>query len=373
MWPWYEPACAAALRSLGCATVEFGWSSDFFDWTPGHLQPIPRSFALRLQNRFLVGPAVNALNKRLIRIARSERPDIIWMYNATHIYAKTVRQLRNLEPRPKLVAYTNDNPFGANAAYWRHFREAIPLFDHHFVYRHSNIGDLKRLGITNVSLLRSYFIPEEDYRSIPAADERFVSDVVFVGHYEDDNRLRALRKLSGAGVRLKLFGPGWRAAENLVDTSEPLRSQFPVYPVLGEDYRKAISGASVALSFLSKINHDTYTRRNFQIPAIGTFMLSEYSDDLSSLFTEGVEAEFFRSDEELLAKVQYYLRHPDLRQRIAAKGHERVLRDRHDVRSRMRFLLNRLLPADADNRATAETFEREAQHASLSDAATDFK
>src|SRR5207245_3041802 len=124
----------------------------------------------------------------------------------------------------------------------------------------SNIEDLHRLGITNVSLLRSYYIPEQDYRSTPSVgEERFMSQVVFVGHYERENELQSLLNLSAGHVRLKLFGPGWAVAERLVGRAHPLRAQFPVRPVLNEEYRKAISGASIALSFLSKVNHDTYT------------------------------------------------------------------------------------------------------------------
>ena len=68
-------------------------------------------------------------------------------------------------------------------------------------------------------------------------------------------------------------------------------------------------------------------------------MLSEYSEDLSTLFVEGVEAEFFRSKEELLDKTRYYLHHDSKREKIARQGHERAVRDGHDVRSRMDLFL----------------------------------
>ena len=68
---------------------------------------------------------------------------------------------------------------------------------------------------------------------------------------------------------------------------------------------------------------------------MGTFMLSEYSEDLSSLFAEGVDADYFRTEDELVDKVRFYLKHEDLRERIARKGCERVWKDGHDVKSRM--------------------------------------
>ena len=101
----------------------------------------------------------------------------------------------------------------------------------------------------------------------------------------------------------------------------------------------AISGTKIALCFLSKLNEDTYTTRNFQIPAMRTFMLSEYTPDLASLYEEGKEAEFFRSQEELVDKVRYYLQHESEREEIARAGHRRVLADGHDVVSRARQFL----------------------------------
>jgi hypothetical protein len=144
------------------------------------------------------------------------------------------------------------------------------------------------------------------------------------------------------GFKLNLFGGGWAGAEPQLSPASPLRSLYPIAPVVGEYYTKAISGAKIALCFLSKLNRDTYTRRNFEIPATGTFMLSEYSADLATLFKEGREAEFFRSREELLAKVKHYLANDAERDAVAKRGRERLLRDGHDVLSRMRQMLDQI-------------------------------
>jgi spore maturation protein CgeB len=64
-------------------------------------------------------------------------------------------------------------------------------------------------------------------------------------------------------------------------------------------------------------------------------MLSEYSDDLATLFREGEEAEFFRSEEEMLAKIEHYLNDEFNRKSVAESGFRRVYQDGHDVVSRM--------------------------------------
>ena len=342
-WPWYHAACAQALTEFGCHVHRFSWHERFCTWKEERPEPVYSSILKRLEARFLVGPTMLRINLDLIRKARELRPEVVWFYNSTHIFPETLRALRALLPHSQFAQYANDNPFVSPVRpdYWRHFKKSVPLCDIVFAYRHSDLKKLTAIGARNVALLRSYYIPHEDRRSEPNASESHLrSDVVFAGHYEADGRLEALETIAGSW-RLRLFGGGWARYANIAGSS-PLAGQSPIAPVLGDGYRKAISGAKIALCFLSKTNRDTYTRRNFQIPAMGTFMLSEYSEDLGELFVEGKEAEYFRSLDELIDKVRFYLANEDARQRIAAAGHARVQRDGHDVSSRMRSFLQRL-------------------------------
>jgi len=108
------------------------------------------------------------------------------------------------------------------------------------------------------------------------------------------------------------------------------------HEIQGEDYVRAINGAKIALVFLSSLNEDTYTTRCFEIPACGTFMLSQRTDDLLTLYEENKEAVFFSSSEELVDKARYYLAHDRERQRIAEAGWRRCITSGYDIYSRMR-------------------------------------
>jgi len=111
---------------------------------------------------------------------------------------------------------------------------------------------------------------------------------------------------------------------------------LPVRLVWGDDYNRALSGAKIALCFFSKLNRDTYTRRCFEIPATNTLLLSEYSDDLASIYREGIDAVFFRTKDEMIIKIQKYLGDYQLRSTVAASGFQRVYAEGHDVISRMK-------------------------------------
>lgn len=343
MWPWYQEVCAAALERCGCEVVRFGWFDDFRHWRERRSEPFYHSLWHRIQYRLRTGPTVWRVYRRLLRVAKATQPEVVWFYNVQLIAPGVVRALKKVLPRATFVQYANDNPFSATAkpGLWRHYLRSIPLFDVHFSYRMNNISDYQRHGAKSIHLLRSYFIPEEDY-PVPQTEipDRFKCDVVFAGHYEDDGRVGILEAICEAGYRLNLFGGGWEAALPKLRSDSPLRAKYPISGVAKADYRYAICGAKVALCFLSTLNHDTYTRRSFQIPAMKVAMLSQYTDDLTTLFEPNREAVFFRDQRELLDKLARLLGDEAWRQSVAVAGYSRVYEDCNDVYSRMSLFLS---------------------------------
>ena len=68
-------------------------------------------------------------------------------------------------------------------------------------------------------------------------------------------------------------------------------------------------------------------------------MLSEYSEDLNSMFEENKEAVYFSTKEELLIKCKHLLDNPSKIKAIGNAGYERLLNDGHNVESRAKEIL----------------------------------
>lgn len=344
-WTWYQEACAQALEKLGCTVGRFGWVDEFKRRIRGRSEPVYRSWWHRVEARLQSGPVVWAIRRRLVRAAAQQQPDIVFFYNVQLIDAATVRAMRRATPGAVFVQYANDNPFSSRASVglWRNFLESIACFDLHLAYRHANLADFSRLGAQHVEFMRSYFVPTDDF-PIPVADidPRYRADVVFAGHYESDGRVAALEAVCRAGLKLNLFGGGWNAARPTLAADSPLHALYPIQPAVGADYRQALNGAKVALCFLSRINGDTYTRRNFQIPAMEVAMLTERTEDLASLFRGDDEAAFFGSTPELVEQATRLVQDDAWRRKIAVAGRERVWRDGHHVEGRMSELLRQV-------------------------------
>ena len=67
--------------------------------------------------------------------------------------------------------------------------------------------------------------------------------------------------------------------------------------------------------------------RDFEVPMSGGFYLVEHLDELREFFEFGREIETYRSREEMLDKIRFYLAHDEERDRIRQAGRARCLRD----------------------------------------------
>ena len=332
----HEVAVAKVFGDLGYQVKSFFWS--------GYLSSTRQlgRLCLLAQNKYIFGPSIRRINQDLVALCRSFQPDLIFVYRGTHIRAKTIREMKSLRPNAIIVGYNNDDPFapGHPSYLWKTFLRAVPEYDLVLAYRHHNIDQFRRIGAKRVELLRSWFLPWQNQPIILGESDqtRFKSDVVFVGHLENDGRTEMLEAVVQQGWRLRLFGPGKHWNQRLISSPE-LKAQIPVSLVWGDDYNRALCGSKIALCFLSKLNRDSYTRRCFEIPATGTLLLSEFTPDLAGMFEENKEAVYFRSKEELLQKIDHFLNHDDERKAIAKAGYQKVYSAGHDIISRMKYVL----------------------------------
>lgn len=290
-----------------------------------------RSLEWRLKNGLLTWVS----NRTILRKGRSLNPDLVWIEGGICVYAGVWRRIKD-ETNACLVNLMSDDFLDTTTRKRsRHYEAAIPLFGVIFTPRDANYGELYARGAQRAEKFWKGY-DEVVVRPIKLTAEekrRFGCDVVFAGHLEPP-RVEGLAALVRTGARVNgWYGRRWRCAWPK-DLAFPYRGRAE-----GEEYAKALCGAKIALNFLSRWARDTQNSRAFEIPATGTFMLSEQSGDLMASFTEGKEAEFFSSTEEMLDKVRFYLGHERSRKQIAARGRERCIRSGYSNRARVREMM----------------------------------
>jgi len=337
----HESELCKSLQRLGHEAIQFKWFHYFrFDQEKSRSAS---SLLKRIQNKYIIGPLVKRVNIDFIAAVLNCCPDVIFVYRGTHLMAETLEKVRDLIPYCRIIGYNNDDPFSPTQLgyLWRHFKSCIPMYDLVLAYRSVNIAEYQRAGARKVQLMRSWYVPDRNYPiQLTELDRKlYECDVVFIGHYETDHRLECLEYIAQMGYKIRLFGPK-KYWENPLKKSKILCRFSNIRMVWGPEYNKALCGSKIALCFLSKLNRDAYTRRCFEIPATRTMMLSEYSDELNSMYEKGVEVDFFDNKIQLIDRVKYYINNPVERNNVATSGFLKVKTAGHDIDSRVHRMIS---------------------------------
>jgi spore maturation protein CgeB len=148
--------------------------------------------------------------------------------------------------------------------------------------------------------------------------------------------------------RFRVTGRGWKE-QNAYRVS-PLPTSLTEYI---NQYRTA----AVNVSLWDGVNEATISPQHFEITAAGGFLLCPHHREVSSFFEIGEECDTFRDEEELVAKIEYYLAHSQRRRAIARAGQRRTLGE-HLYRNRLNDILT-ILERVRQRAAAAEIGESE--------------
>ncbi len=325
-YPIYERAFYEAAKKIEGVQASLFISKPYFT-------RIRNSYIRRFEDKYSVGFIINKINQDLLETCRKEKTDIVFLYSCRHITPGTVKKLK--ESGFYIACYNNDDPYSDfhKHYFWRHWRAAVRYCDITYVYRKSNIEKSRQDGARESKVLRSYYIEMCNYFIPEGECLRKAPDVLFLGHREHDEREEFILELAKNKISVGI--------PNIKEWADfGIGNEFIVkLDHAREDYNILLNQTKIGLVFLSKINHDTYTRRCFEIPAAGTMMLSVYTEDLSSLFKEDEEIVFFRSKNDFVKKAKYYLSHDAERKKIAMGGYTRIKKDGHEAGDRVMELI----------------------------------
>jgi spore maturation protein CgeB len=309
---WYGScarACCMALRRFGCEVVDVDCQTIVF--------PQLRRKSSRAILRLLRRRLIREYNDVLIDTASWFKPDVFLAFKGPFIDARTLQVLRQAG-----VMLYNYYPDPSDT-----FPDSIWDYDCVFYTKQHWLGQsfLDKFR-------RSVFIPHgydpEIHRPWPlepADTGAYGHDVSVIGvhtnHKEEilDDLISLMPSLD-----LAIWGDGWKERCR----SQRLKPYIRGHAVFGTPYAKAISAAKIDLALMA--GHplgleDQTTTRTYEITACGGFMLHERSAELLTLFTEDEEVACFESKEELVAKIEYYLGHPQERNEIARAGYRRCV------------------------------------------------
>jgi spore maturation protein CgeB len=292
---------------------------------------------IRTRLYFLDRFDLGAINRRMRFLANAAKPGFAIVTGGHRITYETVKYLKNLGVICTL--WTTDPP-----RLFQPLIDVAPFYDHIFCQGTEAIELFDNVGIKGTQWLPMACDPyyHHPVECSPDEKKKYGSDVVFVGSYYPERaalfeRLSALRSCD-----LAIWGPGWDA----LDLNSPLRRYVRGLHTTPDEWLKIYSVSKIVLATHYHDPNNSFpvyqaSPRVFEIMACGAFQLCDNQRDVFSLFKDGYDLVKFSERKDLVAKVQYYLAHPEERMAIAAQGRKTVLA-RHTYQDRIKELLAKI-------------------------------
>ena len=318
-----------ALQELGHSITSINSAPH---WQMKHLKP---PLYYRIINKFIGPPDSARVNRQIVHLVSRETFDLVWLDKGLEIKPETLRKAKESSPRTKIVGYSPDD-MGSKHNQSKNFLACLPHYDLYCTTKSYNVQELKDLGCPRVTFTGNAYDPATHRPMDLSADEKakFGGTVGFIGTFEEQ-RAKSIAFLAEHGIRVGVWGDGWKENCGLGHKNLVIRGGS----IYGDSYAKALCSFDIVLGFLRKINRDLQTSRSIEIPACGTFMLAERTNEHLELFEEGKEAEFLGRMKNCWKRLDTIRPTRKKRKQIAQAGRERCLKSGYDYQQRLREIL----------------------------------
>lgn len=282
------------------------------------------------------GPPIFRLNYDLTQDVNDFKPDLIFFEKSIFLFPKTLKYFK--DNNITLIHFSTDDQFNPKNQ-TKNYLKSISLYDIHITTKSYNVNELYRSGAKMVFFVNNatdnnIFKPIDDLKLI----SQYTCDVGFIGTWEKE-RAESILFLAENGIKVRVWGPGWSHKKELIHHNIILEKKY----LQGDEYVYSINATKINLNFLRKENRDLQTTRSIEIPACKGFMLAEYSNEHANLFEEGVEAEYFKNNFDLLNKVKFYLTNESNRIEISNNGYYRCYKSNYFYSKQYELLFNQIL------------------------------
>ncbi|MBI5082087.1 MAG: glycosyltransferase [Chloroflexi bacterium] len=188
------------------------------------------------------------------------------------------------------------------------------------------VAQLKRMGVAS-EYLRIAFEPRVLTR-IPKSKR---DGVIFLGSYSPDHqRGTTMLEAVARHCPLEFWGQG---VESLSPDS-PIRRTYRG-EAWGIEMYRVLSSSHIALNRHIEVSgRFANNMRLYEATGVGTLLITDAKENLEDLFETDQEVVAYRSADECVEKIRYYLDHEEEREKIAQAGQTRTLRD-HTYANRM--------------------------------------
>lgn len=274
---------------------------------------------------------VKAKHRWTVRMRRGFIPWLRCIQSAEWFYTVLTAQVKQYHPD---VLYVQDMN-GVNPAFLRDVRPYVKLITGQIAYPIARGADFREYDL----ILSSFPHFVERFRQNGLTSEYFKIGFeprvlgrlkeqgphyqsVFVGGLSTEHvdRIRLLEKIASS----QAFDV-WGYGINELDSKSPVRNIHHGNAWALEMYNILYNSKIVLNNHIGMAENYANNMRLYEATGVGAFLLTDYKDNLYTLFEPGKEVVAYTSAEECVELINYYLEHEEERKAIARAGQERTL------------------------------------------------
>lgn len=288
--------------------------------------------------------SVASPSEDIVLLAKKFQPDLVLALNGVVLEADTLKALR--DSGFKTAIWFTDDP------YYTDWTVSIaPRYDYIFTLESNCVSFYRDLGCQHVYHLPFAVNPNVFYpKHVPTSNQ---TEICFIGTAYW-NRVELMDHLAPIlkNKKVVISGWWWDRMKHYAQLSDKIKLGDWMTP---EDTATYYNGAKIVINHHRSSDDDTINAnsrkvkalsvnpRTFEISGCGTLQLSDIRHDMDQLYSPGTEIETYGSYDELMDKIDYYLRHEEERQRIALNGLIRTRKD-HTYHKRLSTMLRIIFP-----------------------------
>lgn len=272
-------------------------------------------------------------NSDLLSLVEKEKPDLVFVFMYTDELEYEV--LKKIKTLTTSVAWFADDYW----RFWNYSKHWPPYFSWVVTTYSKAVSWYKKSGHQNV-IQSQWACDSHTYHPTPTSKD---IDISFVGQYKSA-RGRVVEALEKAGLSVSCFGFGWPKGKVSQEEMISIFSRSRIN--LNLSARPGLfSPRVIARLFLKKsANHlrpdfhlldnlQAYLHfpiphthaRPFELAGCRAFVISGYSEDIGASYAPDKEMVFYKTVDELIEKINYYLPKEVEREKIAEAAYQKTV------------------------------------------------
>lgn len=277
-------------------------------------------------------------NRKLLLEVSTKQPDVLLVLKGNILLPETLKKIRN-NSDAVLVLWCYDS-----ALRFSNVLKGGKYYHIFYTFEPTDIEVLKAYNIHALLLLPMAYDPNSYFKLEDATITRDLSFIGMLNVYPERKKILEMIISRYRRMRLEIWGTAWTWYNPFLQYEYKIKrralgKRIHNYNIPPQQVNKIYNSTKICLNMHHVQSKEGVNPRIFEILGAGGFQLTDYKKTLENFFEIGREIECYKTEKDLLDKIEYYLQNEDERKKIAQRGNN-IVKKKHTYKHRAKTILD---------------------------------